>query len=226
MELPTFRLASVTRATTYRLTVDKPLGGWACCTVNDATGELTIQSDWGSWSHRWNVTALGGGQTLTEFISRDTSYDYLAHKLMSDDQARCFSPDRTLEHLRERLRERRREWKTGWRPRGYKWSHERSHWDTEAHWDLDKDTANRLWDEDFPALVRDCDSYSTQREAVHAFVEGFYRIEGFSLICDEPWDLVCTEDSHTYLILRDAILPALTLACRGPEITAAAEAHA
>lgn len=54
--------------------------GWAIFTICNKTGELSIQSDWGNWSYRWNTGALGQGYTLTKFIAK-TDCDYLARKL-------------------------------------------------------------------------------------------------------------------------------------------------
>lgn len=57
--------------------------GWAIFTVNDATGELHIQSDWGDYSYRWNTAALGHNATLTSFLRDAGASDYLVRKLFS-----------------------------------------------------------------------------------------------------------------------------------------------
>lgn len=54
---------------------------WAIFTVNDATGEFNIQSDWGNWAYRWNIDALGDGQTLTQFLATCSDPDYVTNKL-------------------------------------------------------------------------------------------------------------------------------------------------
>ena len=76
--LPKLELASSTLGTAdvYSFRFKR---GWAIFTVNDATGEFFITSDWGDWTHRWNIDALGC-PTLTEFIRRGDCH-YLAGKL-------------------------------------------------------------------------------------------------------------------------------------------------
>lgn len=202
--LPALHLVATSRAITYRFEVAEPLGGWACCSVNDDTGELNITSDWGNWSHRWNTAHLGC-PSLTHFIGQRGDTGYLADKLMSYDARKVFDGDATLEALRERIREVRRE---------ERWNRHNPR--------LFADSANRLWDEDFPALCTDCDGHDAGRGA-DKFVEGYFKIECATAISEEPWFFICTEDAHAFLVLRDAILPALVAACAAqidPPITA------
>ena len=45
--------------------------GWAIFTINDDTGEFTITSDWGNYSHRWPADPVNlGGPNLTDFLRR------------------------------------------------------------------------------------------------------------------------------------------------------------
>jgi hypothetical protein len=137
MKTPTMKLISRSTAITYRFAADEH-GGWACCTVNDATGELSITSDWGNWAYRWNIAHLGGDRdkgegTLTWFLSDRTSFDYLAGKLTTSEEQRCFDGDATLAVCREMLIEARREWKKGGES-DWKWKNrcaieERRSWD-------------------------------------------------------------------------------------------------
>jgi hypothetical protein len=71
------------KADVYRFVFKGYLSGWVIFTICDETGELSVQSDWGCWGHRWNTEHLGNGATLTEFIrDRDPEHaDYLANKL-------------------------------------------------------------------------------------------------------------------------------------------------
>lgn len=85
-------------------------GGWALCTVNDATGELSIQSDWtGSCGYRWDVGHLGC-PTLTEFLAQDRGgyYDYLVGKLLPAERRERFSPEATVKEMRRRVLDARR----------------------------------------------------------------------------------------------------------------------
>jgi hypothetical protein len=117
-------LVATSTATTYRFRSPEPLYGWACCTVNDSTGELTITSDWGNWGHRWNTNHLGL-PSLTEFIADRTACDYLAGKLVLGD-GRRFSAEKTTAALRRLIVERRRDRYDG---------------------TLTRDVARELWDE-------------------------------------------------------------------------------
>jgi hypothetical protein len=73
--------ATVGTAAVYHFRWVGTYSAWAIFTVNDATGEFAIQSDWGSWAHRWNIDALGGGQTLTQFLATCSGPDYITNKL-------------------------------------------------------------------------------------------------------------------------------------------------
>ena len=70
------RTKSVATSYGYRFT---DYSGWAIFTVNDSTGELSLQSDWGNFSYRWNTGALGKGKTLTTFLAGTNSH-YVAEK--------------------------------------------------------------------------------------------------------------------------------------------------
>jgi hypothetical protein len=68
-------------AAEYHITFERY--GWIIAHLSDALGVLSICSDWGNWSYRWDPPHLGY-PTLTEFL-RDRefgSYDYLANKLI------------------------------------------------------------------------------------------------------------------------------------------------
>lgn len=69
--------------------------GWAIFTLNDATGELSLHSDWGTYGHRWDTNAMGqvGGRlrTVTEFLSGCDGH-YVTKKLQLDTQAKELDP--------------------------------------------------------------------------------------------------------------------------------------
>ncbi len=80
--------------------------GWALCTVNDDTCELSINSDYGRWAHRWHKSGFQG--TFSAFLSDISSADYLAGKLCHGD-GRSFSARETVKRIRRRLCEQRLE---------------------------------------------------------------------------------------------------------------------
>jgi hypothetical protein len=190
---PKLRLvATLTSARTYRFHATAPHIEWALCTVNDATGELLICSDWGNWTHRWNPKHLGS-PSLTHFIADRQGYDYLANKLLDRDDAWVLDTDATIAQWRRtlaeaRLREGRR--------RGYHDGRE----------PLTADLAREIWDA-LGSLHDDA-----QHEPI--FIEHACQIDGFSYwISERPWDETAHRHSHTYQVLVDVILPALAAAC-------------
>ncbi len=103
-----FELTAVSTATTYTFRGER--GGWALCTVNDQTGELSIQSDWGSWSYRWHASPASlGAPSFTHFLGDRSDVDYLARKLQGRNGGERFSPERTAKALCHLLAERRLE---------------------------------------------------------------------------------------------------------------------
>ncbi len=111
---PKLVLSSETTAVTYSFvgrTASDGFKSWALCTVNDATGELGILSDWGSWSYRWHASPESlGARNLTTFLGDRTSVDYLARKLQREGHsAYRFSARKTAAALRDLLLVRRLE---------------------------------------------------------------------------------------------------------------------
>lgn len=54
---------------------------WAIFTVNSHTGEFSIQSDWGNYSHRWSPNpGVLGAPTLKDFLLK-TNPHYIVDKL-------------------------------------------------------------------------------------------------------------------------------------------------
>jgi hypothetical protein len=81
------------------------VGGWALCTVNDATGELLIQSDWtDACGYLWGTAHLGC-PTLTDFPAQDHGglFDYLVGKLLPPERRERFSPEATVKEMRRRV---------------------------------------------------------------------------------------------------------------------------
>lgn len=104
--------------------------GWAIFTINDRTGEFSIQSDWGTYGYRWS-TARGaiGNRTLTQFLlSCDT--DYIVRKFSMENRgelARQVCVQRTEEALKKHICEARR---SG----DLKKDAAREHWDDVVSW--------------------------------------------------------------------------------------------
>jgi hypothetical protein len=195
---PVLRLVAVTTcAVTYSFfTTGSGFRSWALCTVNDATGELLITSDWGSWSHRWNTNPSAlGAETLTEFIGRG-SIDYLACKLQREDRAgQRWSADATVKTLRRLLCGRRladgRDRRKACQPLQLKRWHARDIWDQ------------------IGALV------DGVGDSAALFYERACMIDGFSeFVTREPWEYGETEQTPEDRALRDSVLPALIAACR------------
>ena len=68
----------------YHFTFDEPFG-WAIFTINNKTGEFSIQSDWGNWSYRWGISNLGEEaqaheKPLAYFLSDRTEAGYIVNK--------------------------------------------------------------------------------------------------------------------------------------------------
>ena len=181
-------VATLTSARTYHFQSTEQLGGWALCTVNDATGELLIVSDWGNWAHLWNPKHIGS-PSLTHFIADREGYDYLACKLLDRDDAWVLDADATIKKWRKRLCEQRLAVGRAGDDRR-----------------LPHHLAREIW-EDLGSLFED-----ERHEAI--FIDHAYRIEGFSRwISEEPWEDTAHRHSHAYRLLVDFLLPALAAAC-------------
>jgi hypothetical protein len=53
--------------------------GWAHFTVDDKTGEFSVQSDWGDYAYRWHVGAIGES-SMYEFLANVDAH-YIVDKL-------------------------------------------------------------------------------------------------------------------------------------------------
>jgi len=192
-------LISTQTAVTYSFRAAPGEFGWACCTVNDATGELLITSDWGNWSHRWSADPRNlGAPTLTAFIGGRGDVDYLARKLQLEGRAgQRFSAEKTAAALRRQLCERRLED-----------GREQLEGRLEPLPYLTREIARRIWDE----LGELADEVGCSSDL---FYERIDRIEGLAdYVTDEPWNYAMTEQTPEDRALRDVVLPALIEACR------------
>ncbi len=188
--VPQLTLASQSTATAYRFegADGSHWNGWAICTVNDATGELAIQSDWGVWAFRWSADPKHlGAPSLTHFIGGRKMCHYLADKLTSrhgdgEQQAReRFSPEATVKSWGERIAER--------------WKDER----------ITREERREIGRE-----LRDLRHVDDLRD----FIDRWHQIEGHDKIfADSPWEYIQHEPTTTYMVLLHGILPALVTAC-------------
>lgn len=230
LPLPVFELASITRATTYHLHVNKPLGAFALCTVNDTTGELSVSCDWGRWSYQWSTTPANlGAPTLTAFLARCKDPDYVMRKLTSSEERSVFDPEKTVKNMLRTLAEHRLSWARRHRPYG---------WDCPSYTSDDIDayalriSARDPYDTYYGevcALTRgearrianalqeldDCTS-------ADVFLERYFQIDGYTHVCDEPYnaDVMAFETSRTVRLLVESILPAFFTALRDEPLIA------
>lgn len=228
-------LISTQVATTYVFQAAPGELGWANCTVNDATGELSIQSDWGSWTHGWSPDPkVLGAPSLTAFIGSRGDVDYLARKLQREGRdGRRWSVAGTARALRRQLCKRR--WEDGREQLASRLEPEEMAVERMLHdkeglpvlsyryidaptWNdphrkerlpyLTRDTGRRLWN----AIGRSADDCGLSAEQ---FFEQVLRLEGFTdYVTDEPWQYGVSEQTPEDRALREIVLPALIQACR------------
>jgi hypothetical protein len=228
-------LISTQVATTYVFQAVPGEFGWANCTVNDATGELSIQSDWGSWAHGWSPDPRHlGAPSLTAFIGNRCDVDYLARKLQREGQGgRRWSPVMTARSLRGQLCRRRLGdgheqlearldpdemcvGRTLYDEAGlplfsYRYVNAPT-WNDPHHKErlpyLTSGTARRLWN-----LIGEMAGEvgcSSDR-----FFEQVLKIDGFiDYVTGEPWEYGVSEQTPEDRALREIVLPALIQACR------------
>lgn len=101
------------RATTAQVTslhfVFKPYG-WATFYLDDAQGTLAVESDWGSWAHRWGRGShLDASHDLSAALKGriGDDPDYIARKLFGSSVEE-YDASATADHWRELIIERRR----------------------------------------------------------------------------------------------------------------------
>lgn len=217
--VPELKHSGTSSAITFHFRVADPKKhmGWALCTVNETTGELSVCSDWGNWSHRWHAGSLpmssysfGQREGLLEFlgerppqifkgrdgVSRDYSMDYVAEKLCVEgrsrgrDDSHAFDPWETCKKFKRMLCEARLEY-------GRAGFYNRERYDEP----LSALLARVLWDELSGDLAATTDAT--------LFCERFMHLDGWNWITNEPWEHTVYEPTTSFLVLRDAILPAL-----------------
>lgn len=238
---PPMRLGRVrASATTYEIWPVERDFGWAICTVNDATGELLITSDWGNWSHQWSPNPKHlGAPSLTAFIGDRNAVDYLASKLNVGNGPRSgteFDADETgrafckivckwrLECGREAIElardneetlaeaERRLDMRQQAPYFRYDPKDPLYRNDDVRRW-FTKDAARSLYD-DIMSVARDCGPRGGSPEL---FLERFYQVadeHDATGLFPEAWDDLVFTQTMADRVLRESVLPVLIEACR------------
>jgi hypothetical protein len=222
---PTMRVArTFSTATTYQLVVDRPLGGWALCTVNDATGELAIQSDWGNWAYQWSPDPRSlGVPTLTAFLGIRHDVDYVARKLSGRHGGEEFDARASAQALIHLVAAKRFEHGRD----AIAYARDRQEWEPtytreDAENDLDNKPSQRhmtahgardLAD----ALLAVAEDISPACESAQTlFTERIINVfdnHDWQDLCEEPWEHFEFTQAHSDRVLRESILPALFEAC-------------
>lgn len=226
-EPPTLRvLRAHAIATTYQLVSDKPLGGYALCSVNDTTGELAITSDWGNWSHQWSPDPRSlGAPTLTAFFSRRRDVDYVARKLQGKGAGEEFDAEATVRAFCRRIAEFRL--RCGRMAIEHAREEECSLREADEYYDrrqcsdrtrfLTADSARSFCDE----IEEAGDGMSHTRSGADLFLERVIRaaeLSDLSFLFEEPWELLEHRQTFADHVLRESILPALFEACRQADL--------
>lgn len=221
-KIPDLTFTGVSIATTYKFRVMEPLGGWALCTVNDETGELNVQSDWGDWSYRWSPNPKHlGAPTLTHFLGDRSEANYIACKLTSGkyDYGREFDAEATVRAMQKRLAERRLE------EGRHQADHHESRWHGKRYYPglrdepLTAGIAREIW-EALESLT-DCSNENV-------FNERMWHVRGLDWVSEEPWNLFEHTEAWPFTVLEKAIIPKLIEECakRISAMPAASEAPA
>lgn len=181
-------------ADTYQFRFKDPRCLWANFTVNNSTGEFSIQSDAGSWSHRWNIGSLWeqdkqNGKPLAHFLGVTAGAGYILDKLgygQPRDLANIIDKEGTISGIRQKILENRREQ------------------------DITKEQAKSGWDEAKEWM----DQYNfaeggTGEAAIDAIYSGQYETlkDLFDLWGCYIHDFLEYKKSHTHNFLMDELIP-------------------
>ncbi len=222
-EPPTLRvIRHRASATTYQLVSDRPLGGYALCSVNDTTGELAITSDWGNWTYQWSPRPENlGHPTLTAFFGARGDVDYTARKLQPRGDGEEFDAEATVRAFCRRVAEFRL--RCGRLAIEHAQEEECSLEAAESYYDnRQRDDRTRFLTADGAREICDRfeeadDGLAAARSGADLFLERAIRIADdadLSFLFEEPWDLIERRQTFADHVLRESILPALFDACR------------
>jgi hypothetical protein len=163
--------------------------GWATFIICDKLGELSVQSDWGCWGHRWNPDHLGESHkgSLTSFLATSDP-GYITNKLsysMPPNTREIPCESATGKSMRSRVIEARR---TG---------------------EIDKEAARELWGQVDDLMGQyaeggvDVAYYNMERELCD--------------VLGDTWEYFETEEAPCLVILRERLIPFLQEELRGKE---------
>lgn len=215
-------------ADVYSFRFQEPFG-WAIFTVNNATGEFHIQSDWGCWQYRWPVgdnlgkTSAAHAKPLAHFLGTSNDPSYVTGKLGYGEPRSFrneFSEDRTKDAMRRMILAGRLA-ADDVDPEVSEWMEERVETATGQRlesWDesLSKERARQLWkdldrwmdDHDMKseaAQVMAIDDMRYSHEDLYDFLTG--KNKRTRVIDREIWELFEHEASWGYRFLREVLLP-------------------
>lgn len=215
----TFTLTSVSStATTYEFRASEGCG-WALCTINDKTGELTIVSDYGNWSYLWNPRYLATA-SLTHFIAQrgPGDLDYLVGKLLGRRGCQRFSAEATTKHLQALLAKQRFADGQEYNQRLRNYGDERDQEIAVRNGFLEKASnaryyltaigARELWDQ-----ISDLEDHGNMDGAATHYCERFSQLDNHELVTEQVWEELQHVESHESKALHGLILPALREAC-------------
>jgi hypothetical protein len=167
---------SVTESTSRTILIHFNEEGWASYTINDDTGEVTIQSDWGTWAYRWHVDHTGY-RTMVEAVCGFNNH-YITDKMHYGRRDREEpDADETRKCLCEGIIQGRREGR------------------------LDRDKARELWD----AAIEFFDIL----EEGNADIALARADECLWKWCPDLYESIMHQPTHSFLMLRDQLIPAL-----------------
>lgn len=182
--------------------------GWARFIIDDTLGALTIDSDWGSWSHVWGGgPSYWGTKTFTEFLRDRKAFHYLTDKLHYGGRTReLVDGDATKKALLKKVAEARR----GTREYCY----------TTGKWKyfprIDKDRAKELRRgiNEYIYEIEDKPMDDNVWSAIRKVEEQDY-VDGFGAFFDDMHDLIEMKPHPRLIFLRDQLLPVLVAVLNG-----------
>ena len=152
--------------------------GWATFIICDDLGELSVQSDWGCWGHRWNPDHLGPshGGSLTHFLAHSDRH-YIANKLsysMPPNDRELPDIDKTEREMKKTvlLARRRRE--------------------------IDADVAQELYED----IERCCSAYEGGMDSAYLAMS-----DDLSKFLEDSWEYFETRENPNLVILRERLIP-------------------